>query len=371
MIPTARELRKLWFEWPESRFGRFNFQRDDQLDAMVERLGADDAPAVAVLTGEPGIGRSYFCEAAADRVRQRGFEVAVWHLDLDGFEPDTQNPLDRYLTHLIDEQERQVEAYRDKAKAAATAAAKTLSKTDLVGQASEVAASLVSLFWQFEDPLERFAEVLSQPSRSGGVPPRDDPETLSRFFVELTHDRKLLVHVTDGPELTSHLRRLLIREAERAPDRLLLVISCPTGEELRKAAPYARHEPLRIDLAPLDTFELRTLLDQRFSPNALSDEFVDALMRRTRGRSAAVANQLADLMEAEVLSSEDGTWRLPPLGMADERLVKAFSRSLFEEVDARLAEEESERTRMLFDFLVLASLCGRYVPPAPLLAHLG
>lgn len=373
MLPRAKDLRKLWFEWPESLFGRFNFQRDEQIDALRDLLVDDGLPAVAVLGGEPGIGRGFLCEAAAQRAREQGREVAVWHLDLDGFEPDAENPLTLYLRHLIAEEERQIEASRDKAKGAARSAAKTLSKLDLVGEASEVAASLLSLLWQFEDPLQRFADLLSRPTRGQGLSPRDDPDTLHRFLIELTRNRKLLVHVRDAPQLTSSLRRWLTREAERAPERLLLVIPCSLDEGTERVAPESRYPPARFEVHPLDPAELRELLDQRFEPNEFPDDLVAALMRRCHGRPAAVANQLADLMEAGVLSDEGGTWRLPPAGIEDERLVEVFSRSLFEEVDEHLdglAGEEPDLARSVWDLLSLAALCGRYVPMATLLDHL-
>lgn len=373
LIPRAKDLRRLWFEWPESLYGRFNFQRDEHIDALMGLLTGNRSPAVLLLGGEPGIGRSFLCDAAAQRARDYGHKVAVWHLDLDGFEPDTRNPLTQYLRHLIDQEERQLEAARNKAKGAVKSAAKTLSKLDLVGQASELAASLLSLLWQFEDPLKHFAELLSLPSSGNGAPPRDDPDTLHRFLAELTRDRKLLVHVRDGQQLTSNLRRWLIREAERAPERLLLVISCPLDQATERVAPEARSTPESFDVHPLESAELRILLGRRFEPNNFPDQFVTLLMRRSRGRQSAIANQLADLMEAELLLYTDETWHLPPTGFEDQRLVEAFSRSLFEEVDKplfMLAEEEPELARVLREFLSLASLCGNYVPIAALLEHL-
>lgn len=373
MIPRAKDLRKLWFEWPKSLYGRFNFQRDEQIDALMELLVDSGLPAVVVLGGDPGIGRGFLCDASAERARNQGHKVAVWHLDLDGFEPDIESPLTHYVRHLIDREERQWEAARDKAKGTVKSAAKTLSKLDLIGQASEMAASLLSLLWQFEDPLTRFAEVLSKPSGGSGASPRDDPDTLHRFLAELTRDRKLMVHVKDGPQLTSNLCRWLVREVERAPERLLLVISCPLDQATEQAVPEARSKTERFDLQPLATAELRDLLDQRFGPNEFPDDLVTVLMRRCHGRPAAIANQMADLMEAEILLYEGGTWRLPPAGLKDPRLVDAFSRGLFEEVDqplAVLAAEAPALAHVLRDLLSLAALCGRYVPIGALIEHL-
>ena len=369
--PKAKDLRQLWFEWPESLYGRFNFQRDEHIDALTEWLLGTGLPAVVVLGGEPGIGRSFLCDAAARRARDQGNKVAVWHLDLDGFEPDVQNPLSQYLRHLIDQEERHPEEARE---GAVKSAVKALSELDLLGPASEVAASLLSLLWQFVASLKRFAALLDQPPRDTGVPPRDDPDTLHRFLSEITRDRKLLVHVSDGLQLTSNLRRRLIREAERSPERLLLVISCPLEQATERVAPATRSQPERFDVLPLNAAELRNLLDQRFEPNELPDDLVALLMRRCRGWPVATANLLADLMEAEILDSEGEIWKLPQEGLQDSRLVGTFSRGLFEEVDealVTLAEEKPELARELREFLSLAALCGRYIPSAALLEHLG
>jgi hypothetical protein len=118
---------------------------------------------------------------------------------------------------------------------------------------------------------------------------------------------------------------------------------------------------------------LRELLDRRFDPNEFPADLVTVLMRRCTGRQAAIANQMADLMEAEILEYDDGTWRLPPAGLKDPRLIDAFSRGLFEEVDkplAALAEEKPELARVLRELLSVAALCGRYIPMAALLEHL-
>lgn len=373
LIPRAKDLRRLWFEWPQSLYGRFNFHRDEQIDTLKSWLVDVGLPAVVLLGGEPGIGRGFLCDAAAQRARDEGQKVAVWHLDLDGFEPDVEHPLTEYVRHLINQEELHYEAARQRGKGAVKSAAKALSQLHVVGQASEVAASLVSLLWQFEDPLSHFIELLSQPAKGGGVAPRNDPDTLHRFLAELTRHHKVLIHVRDGPQLTSNLRRWLIRETERAPEHLLLAISCPLDSITERAVPEALSKPERLNVLPLETADLRVLLDRRFDPNEFPADLVAVLMRRHEGRPAAIANQLADLMEAELLPFEGGTWRLPPGDMEDPQLVDAFSRSLFEEVDERLtklAEEHAELARVLRKFLSLAALCGRYVPLAALVEHL-
>lgn len=372
MIPRPQELPRLWFQWPEARFGRFNFQRDETIDALAELLSSDRPPAVAVLGGERGIGRRFLCEAAVWRVREAGKDAAVWHLDLDGFEPEAEHSLRRYIEHLLEAQGREIETARTRRAGAAKAVAHTLLGSSFVGQATEWAATLVSLVTQLEEPVEQFAELLSAPARADGRPPRDDPETLRRFLTELTHERKLLVHLRDGTAVPSSLRRWLVREAERAPDRLLLVVSCglevPTDAVIPSG--IVRHEPERFDLHPLDFQELRQLLDRRFAPNAFPGDLAGALLRASHGRPAEVAVRLAGLMEAEVLDEDDhGVWRLPEEGLANERAAGVFATILLKELDLRL-EAEGGRERTLRRFLELAALCGTYVPATLLLENL-
>lgn len=371
MIPRGQSLRQLWFAWPGPRFGRFNFQREEDVEELAALLASPTAPAVVVLGGERGSGRSYLCEVAAERVRERGLAVALWQLDLAGFDPDAEHALADYLQHLEKQQAARQTETREKAKGAVQSVLQGL--LNLAGNVSEVTAALVSLLHEFSEPLERFAELLSQPA-SGSVPLRDDPDALHRFLAKLTEGRKLLVHVQDGPLLTAELRRWLIREAERAPDRLLLVISCPPGQETGQVAPEALTPPARLDLRPLLFNELRQLIDLRFAPNEFPDELVTALLRRGHGRSAAIANLLADLMEEELLPyGEDGVYRLPPEGLADPKLVAQLTRSFFEEVDrplVALRAEDTELGKALYDMLFLAALCGRYVPLAAILEFL-
>lgn len=371
MIPRGQSLRQLWFAWPGPRFGRFNFQREEDVEELAALLASPTAPAVVVLGGERGSGRSYLCEVAAERARERGLAVALWQLDLAGFDPDADHALADYLQHLEKQQAARQTETREKAKGAVQSVLQGL--LNLAGNVSEVTAALVSLLHEFSEPLERFAELLSQPA-SGSVPLRDDPDALHRFLAKLTEGRKLLVHVQDGPLLSSELRRWLIREAERAPDRLLLVISCPPGQETGQVAPEALTPPARLDLRPLLFNELRQLIDLRFAPNEFPDELVTALLRRGHGRSAAIANLLADLMEEELLPyGEDGVYRLPPEGLADPKLVAQLARSFFDEVDrplVTLRAEDPELGKALYEMLFLASLCGRYVPMAAILEFL-
>ncbi|MEM7353500.1 MAG: tetratricopeptide repeat protein [Acidobacteriota bacterium] len=370
ILPNAKRLRRVWFEWPESCYERFNLQSSEDLDELFGLALSPEPPSVVVLAGPTGIGRGYLCRAIQHRAQASGSPLGLWDLDLQGFEPEGQHPLADFLGQLIGQQERDQAASREKAAGAIKSTAKALSQTELPGQASEWAAALLSLLWQFEDPVGRFIELLQQTGYHQ-VAPRDDPETLRRLLDELTRQHKLLIHVRDAGELSSPLRRWLIRQTERAPERLLLVLSYRPDRATRDVASYCRHPPTRIDVQPLTMVQLRQALDRCLDPHALPQDFLDVLVRQSRGRPGLIANWLADLVEWGALETDaSGVWRLPEDGVADPRVLRVFSTGLFEEVDRRIAEESPERQKTLREFLVLAALGGSNVPLAPLFGHL-
>lgn len=214
---------------------------------MVEILRNDRPPSVVLLSAEAGIDPTDFCDAGRHQAGEEACETVVWHLDLDAFDPDGNDPLGDYLRVLLEEKQRHQEAARS-AATESEPAAKALANTELRGPATDWAAALISLLWQFEDPLERFIEALYEPATAGDPAIRDDPETLRSALEQLTVHRKLLIHVENASHLTTSLRRWLIREAERAPHRLLLAISCGLPDETAAVASGASPPPERIEL---------------------------------------------------------------------------------------------------------------------------
>ncbi len=364
MRERAKGIRGAWFDWPEAEYGRFNFQRDAWLDEMVELLGRKDGPAVVLLAGEKGIGRSYFCDAAAYRARQPGDEVGVWHLELEGFEPDTEHALGDFLEHLLEEEQRRSKTAREKTSKALVSLARTLSQTD-------AAASVLSLLWQFEEPLQRLGDMLSRPAGGHPGPQRDDSEMLRRLLDELTRERKLIVHVADPTQLRSRQRRWFVGQAERNPN-LLLAISCRPQDETDEVVPSAlvMRPPRRFDFGPLEPTELREVLDRRFAPNDFPEELIEALWVYGRGEPARIALKVQDLVEAEALVDDgEGAWHLPEEGIGAEAVVGEFSEEFYEPIRELIAGL-GELGVQLRDFLILAALCGRDVPAELLCAHL-
>ncbi len=350
LAPSPKRLRNNWFERPESCYERFNFHREVQLCELLDLALSDSGPAVVVLAGEPGIGRGYVCRAVRYLAEREGHPMGFWDFDLRGFEPDGPNPLGQFLDQLVEHNKRS--SAREQMTGAVKSEAEALSSTKLVGPAGDWAASLLSLVWQSADSGERFAEVLSQPGSGSQTPPREDPETLRTCLTELSSRQKLIIHVRDSHLWTNAQRRWFIREAERAPERLLLVVSCGLELETGEVVPSSQQEPARIELLPLTGPDLRQILDRRFASKTLPAKLVTSLVEATAGRPGAIANQMADLME-------------------QEGVVEQLSVGLFEDIDQRLANEEPQQQKVLRDFLVLAALGGRYVPLLPIFEALG
>ncbi len=375
LAPSPKRLRNYKSEWPASSHDRFNFHRESQLRELLDMALSDTGPAVVVLAGEPGIGRGYFCQAVRHLADKEGHSLGLWDFDLGGFEPDNRSPLGQFLNQLFEEQASGDSAALER-EAGVDESVATLKDADVGGEAGDWAASLLSLAWQFEDVAERVVEVLKR-SGSGGQPaPREDPATLKAFLEELSSQRKLLIHVRDSSRWTNAQRRWFIREAEHAPERLLLVISCRVETETRWVVPTCQHQPARIELRPLTARDLRQALDRRFTPNALPEDLVDRFVARlvevSNGRPGAIANQMADWVESGALDVDsDGSWRWSADGLEDPRVVQALSTGLYECIDRRLAEEEPQKQRVLRDVLILAALGGTFVPIPLIFEYLG
>ena len=380
-LSERRKLRNLPVEWPDSCYERFNFQQASQLQELVDLALDDTSPSVVVLAGEPGIGRGFFCQAAQFLADQQGRPIGLWDLDLRGFEPDSPNALTAFLKQLNNKQERERAAFRENAKENATGAiistAEAISltgvaETELVGAGGDWAACLFSLLWQFEIPFEHISEISSRSEADGEIPSRRVPAMLRACLAELSKDQKLLIHGRDWSSLPVTLRRWLVREAEKAPERLLLVISSSLEADKAEVTPASRHEPARIEIHSLSHADLRRALDERFAPNLFPDDLVTSLMEGTGGRPGAIAHRLADLMEVGAIAKDtNACWRLPPDGHANPRVAEVLSAGFFERVADHLAEEDDQEQKVLRDFLVLAALGGNFVPLPPIFAFLG
>ena len=364
----ALNIRGAFLERPEDACGRYNFQRRPWLDRAAELL-TGRGPRVMVLAGEEAIGRSYFCDALKFRLRkEHGEKLAVWHLDLEGFEPDGEDPLGRYLLHLLEDQERHTGEDRQQTFDALKTQARTLSQTDW-------SAAILSFLWQFEDPVKRFGEVLATPVQDSAGAGRSEREMLQMLLDDLTQERKLLVHVTEGTQIRRDYRRWLTTQAARNPN-LALAVSCRPEDATDQAVALSLlpGAPLRFDFAPLDHASLREALEARFAPGGCPDELVHALLRYSDGFPARVALKMLDLVRLGAISDlpqgDDAiAWRLADGGLASEAVARSFAADFYAPLE-ELIEGLPRLGRELREFLILAALCRRNVPAELLFAKL-
>ncbi len=380
---NLRRIRGVFLESPEAEYGLYNFQRRSWLDQAIDLLTGDppaggDRPRVLVLAGEVGIGRRYFCDALRFRLgKEHGEELAVWHLDLEGFEPESEEPLGRYLLHLLEDQERRTSRQRKKTFDGLTSLARTLSNTDW-------SAAVLSLLWQFEDPLKRFGEVLATSARGHAGAERSEREMLRMLLDELTRDHKLLLHVTECTQIRRQYRRWLTTQVARNP-RLFLAISCRPEDHTDQLVPLnlLPSDPPRFDFQPLDESELREALEARFGRRGCPGELVAALLRYsapfarsgTNGAPPArVALKILDLVQLGAITDlpqggDSIVWRLADEGLASQALAHGFAADFYAPIEALIAGMP-RLGRELREFLIMASLCRRNVPAELLLAKL-
>ncbi len=364
-----KRIQGAFLEWPEAEYGLYNFQRKSWLDQALELLTTGCGPRVFLLAGMEAIGRSYFLNATQFRMaREHGEDLALWHLDLEGFEPDGEDPLSRYLLHLLEDEERRTKEQREKTHNALKTLARTLSKTDW-------SAAILSFLWQFEDPLKRFGEILATPKQGYSGAERSEREMLQMLLDELTQKRKLLLHVTDCTQIRESYRRWLATQVVRNRN-LFLAISCRPEDTTDQLVPVnlLPEDPLRFDFEPLDHGLLQEALESRFEPGACPAELVNALLRYSAGFPARVALKMLDLVKLGAISDmppdgEEILWHLGVEGLASQALAKGFAADFYTPIE-KLIAGMPRLGRELREFLALAALCRRNVPAALLFTKL-
>src|SRR5690348_2841044 len=96
--PEPRYLSK------EAKYVTFNFHREDQIRRLVDLLSQSRRPArpVIVLSGEAGIGRTYFLESALHRTASAGTRIRLITLDLQGLEPQEPSAFEQYAKQQLE-----------------------------------------------------------------------------------------------------------------------------------------------------------------------------------------------------------------------------------------------------------------------------
>lgn len=365
MIDHVLQSHRGMYGSPDTTFGIYNFQREEDEGRLVRWLSEGDSPIVIVLAGERGSGRSYLVEAACYRATAEGCPTRVVRLDLDGYEPDRgDDALDRYLKVQLQKNRADTE---EKSARLRSALLEGLAVLGL--RVSLAAVGLAGLVASVASPV-RLVTALRR-SRAPGGEPGSDREILSRFLEQQTLTNRLVVHAPNAPAMPWSLRRMLVDMAEYHRD-VTIAFSCGLDDRTEEIAPRARAVPRRITLTPLESVEIQAVVDRNFSPNTYPPELAGALHRASSGRTAQLAQVVRRLMATDALRQvHDGTWELAPDGMTAPETVEALAHRLDEPIRVALDELRTDTAHQAREFLEAAALCGPVVPVDLILDFLG
>lgn len=211
------------------------------LQRAAAALGSGgEPPALLVLSGLPGSGRSELTERVAELLGKEGEGWRIARLDLTGYEP-VEGGLAGFLALSLARREAAGAAVDERSAAA-------LQR--LAGEVPPVAAhaAVVALLldWRaYPEKVESYVASALAPAASASAEPRD---LLDRLLSERTRATPLLLYIEESAELNDVLRRALLSATKRHP-RLRLALSCHPGEAVEEVAPGVAAESLeRIEL---------------------------------------------------------------------------------------------------------------------------
>jgi hypothetical protein len=172
----------------------------------------------------------------------------------------------------------------------------------------------------------------------------------------LSETRTLVVRFVESAEIPATLSAFLLEEAA-ANHNLVLAFLCHPRYEWPREAPLPRSR--RFEMMPLEEYELRRAVDQRFQPNSFPAEMCRALWEYSRGLPGKLALKMRELMEAGLVVEDAGEgWRV-----AEGAMEAAEA--------GRELQLPPENRELIGRFLKLAALAGDPIPVSLLLAHLG
>jgi tetratricopeptide (TPR) repeat protein len=347
----------------EAKYVQFNFHSWRDAAALADILCGDAAHAkVVLLSGRAGSGRRYLLEAAAYQARKRlrGLQLAT--IDLDGFEPSQES-----IEHYVGLQLR---------KAAASERSRIAellgdSRLKLSLQSPRfMNAVLFSLSLSIDVPLQSIARLFStNAGEAKAGPRRPEKEMLQRIIESVTRTHRLVIHLRESAELSFLLRDWFVQEAQANP-HLVVAFSCRPHEPTEYVAPYADGVQ-RFEITALATDRIRAVLDERFHPHEFPRELADILRHDSGGVQGHIAMKMADLMEANLLTTDSsGVWQLAA-GVETEEFARAFAAGVSATISGALAEIPAHWRERAWGFLKASALCGRYIPVARLRRYLG
>ena len=342
------------------RFGRFNFHREETIDAVVRTLASHKTSKVIILSGTDGIGRGYVWSAAIHRLRQQGIDWNVVELDLDGFEPDVDS-MQKFIAFLLARREgasKACEAARAPTSEAIEAVAQATAKVS--GPIGHTAIG-VAILLAAGKSLNAVLKHLESKESTGPLPSLPSSAWLARLLQELAEDRPLALYCRKPAHLTAPIKRIL-REVGDRNSRLALAIASIPADDSASAWPHALVAPLRVEVSLLTLDEMRSAFTRRFHPHRCPQDVIDALWSASGGKQRDITSRLGELAaKRQLQQDEEGCWYVS----GDLRAIAAVAQLDDEFLQPLyvLLEQLNPQTRQdLVRFLAIAALCGDFAP---------
>ena len=303
--------------------GRIFVGRDAQLGRLSElwKEAAAGGRRVALLGGEPGIGKTRLAAALASRVHQEGGVVLAGRCDEDLGVP--YQPFVEGLRHFVDHK----------------------PPADLEGQLGHYAGELVRLVPELSEIVPNLPPPLSS-----------EPETeryrlfdaVAAWLAAASAEEPILL-VLDDLQWAAAPTMLLLRHVVRSAEPMrVLLFGTYRDSDLTEASPLAealgdfrRHETVeRLSLVGLRQVDVAAFIEQVAGQALPEDDTAleRAIYEETDGNPFLVKEVVRHLVETGVVGFRDGRWQIDlPVGqvgipagvreVVDQRLARLSSRS--------------------------------------------
>ena len=337
-------------EW--DKYILFNFHPPEKTQRMVELLVSEDEerPRIVFLTGEEGIGRGYFLDAAVyeanQRRRDRRFFVA--RLDFEGFEENTRSLRDFLKYKNQHSGATAGESFDEKQRFVA-------DFLDDHGKPTLLDAFQVLVLPWLQISLKDLRLWVESEKRLLKAPEREPREAFHVMIEKMCRTGAPVIHIAN-PEMTPQTIRRWLRDAVRRNPDLIIAYSVGNTHTFYDYAEDFPYE--RLDLWRYDREETAQLVEAKFDPNNFSPVFYDALYRYSQGFPRKLDAAFRRLLQLDVIWQTETGWRSRP----DEETVVAFPEPFYAPIDDLIDELDQEGAELFEKFLVLLAVSGGIAP---------
>jgi tetratricopeptide (TPR) repeat protein len=324
------------------------------------------APKIAILEGNRGIGREYFLRAALFDARHRnpGHDFVLLNIDLDGYEEGPDSLL-KYLEHYSS---KHATAPRPEFITGVSELQESKHKPNILDAFKITVFSGLSISFSLKVLKEWFTWD-DEPKGDVKTPVRRDRERFHKFINWLCKDRQVVLHFTDASQLIYPLDLWLKYELKSNANLRVVFSTTPEDplQTLTEGLPS-----LRLSFEPYDPQGIATAMSGSFSPNVFPDALYDALYRYSFGLPKEIALKVKDLLEADLIyEDKKGLWRISGDGFDEQAWAEAFSVSFISPFEDVLEGLPADDRTVLSRFFCLMAMCGTAAPVALILEFLG